>query len=146
MPSTPPVVENRATGPQVTLSINNTVIGLTSGKVEKFAGIPFADPPIGNLRLRPPQKLTTSLGSAFEAINPAAACPQMVISTAGNSIITDALGELAQTPLFEKALNIDEDCLTVSVMRPVGYDANASLPVLFWIFGGGFEVSGLGTG
>lgn len=140
LPATP-VVEDRATGPQVAISPQNTVIGLASGKVEKFAGIPFADAPTGNLRLRPPQKLTTSLGSAFEAINPAAACPQMLFSTAGNSFITDALGELLDTPLFQQAINIDEDCLTVSVMRPIGTAANGSLPVLFWIFGGGFEVS-----
>lgn len=138
---TTPTVEDRATGPQVAISPDSTVIGLAAGKVEKFAGIPFADSPTGNLRLRPPQKLTTSLGSAFEAIDPAAACPQMIFSTAGNNFITDVLGEVLQTPLFAKALNIDEDCLTVSVMRPAGVDANASLPVLFWIFGGAFEVS-----
>lgn len=146
LPATP-VVEDRATGPQVAISPENTVIGLASGKVEKFAGIPFADPPTGNLRLRPPQKLTTSLGSAFEAINPAAACPQMIFSTAGNNFITSLLGEFLQTPLFATALNIDEDCLTVSVMRPAGTESNASLPVLFWIFGGSFEVrfvAGLG--
>lgn len=135
-----PVVEDRATAPQVAISPGSTVIGKLAGKVEKFAGIPFADAPTGNLRLRPPQRLTASLGSAFEAINPAAACPQMVFSTSGSDFITDALGEVLQTPLFEQALNIDEDCLTVSVMRPVGYDANASLPVLYWIFGGAFEV------
>lgn len=140
-----PVLEERATGPQVVISPQDTVIGLTSGKVEKFAGIPFADAPTGNLRLRPPQKLTTSLGSAFEAINPAAACPQMVFSTASTNIITDALGDLLNTPLFQQALNVDEDCLTVSIMRPAGTTANASLPVLYWIFGGGFEVGPLRT-
>lgn len=140
---TTPVIEDRATGPQVAITPQDTVIGLTSGKVEKFAGIPFADAPTGNLRLRPPQKLTTSLGSAFEAIDPAAACPQMLFSTAGNNFITAALGELLDTPLFQKALNVDEDCLTVSVMRPAGIEANASLPVLYWIFGGGFEVNSL---
>lgn len=144
LPATP-AVKDRATVPQVAISPSNTVIGLAANKVEKFAGIPFADSPVGNLRLRPPQKLTSDLGTAFEAIVPAAACPQMIFSTAGNSFITDALAEVLQTPLFETALNIDEDCLTVSVMRPAGVDANASLPVLFWIFGGAFEVSRYAT-
>ncbi|CAN8102932.1 unnamed protein product [Discula destructiva] len=142
LPTTTPVVEDRAARPQVAISPSSTVVGITSvfGKVEKFPGIPFADPPTGNLRLRPPQKLTTSLGSAFDAALPAAACPQMLISTAGNNFITDALGELLQTPLFQEALNVDEDCLTVSVMRPAGTPANASLPVFYWIFGGAFEL------
>lgn len=139
--STPPLLEERAVFPKVTINPSNTVVGLTSGKVEKFAGIPFADSPVGNLRLRPPQKLSNSLGTAYEAILPAPACPQMILSTSGNNFIVDLLGELTKTPLFMTALNVDEDCLTVSVMRPAGIDANASLPVMFWIFGGAFEVS-----
>ena len=31
-----------------------------------------------------------------------------------------------------------EDCLTINVLRPAGLPANANLPVLAWIYGGGF--------
>jgi acetylcholinesterase len=33
---------------------------------------------------------------------------------------------------------VSEDCLTVNVLRPAGIPANASLPVMVWIYGGGF--------
>ena len=31
-----------------------------------------------------------------------------------------------------------EDCLTINILRPAGLSANANLPVLVWIYGGGF--------
>lgn len=31
-----------------------------------------------------------------------------------------------------------EDCLTLNVFRPAGTTASASLPVMVWIYGGGF--------
>ncbi|UKZ61129.1 uncharacterized protein TrAtP1_002400 [Trichoderma atroviride] len=37
-----------------------------------------------------------------------------------------------------EASTSSEDCLTISVQRPHGVEAGAGLPVLFWIFGGGF--------
>ena len=36
--------------------------------------------------------------------------------------------------------NETEDCLTISVMRPKGTAPDANLPVLFWIYGGGFTI------
>jgi acetylcholinesterase len=33
---------------------------------------------------------------------------------------------------------VSEDCLTVNVLRPAGVPANAALPVMAWIYGGGF--------
>lgn len=122
------------------ISPSNTVVGLATGKVEKFAGIPFAEPPTGQLRLKPPQKLSTNLGDAFDTINPAAACPQMLVSTGDDSLFLSVAADILDGPLFQKALNISEDCLTVSIERPAGVTAGANLPVLFWIFGGGFEV------
>jgi carboxylesterase type B len=51
-----------------------------------------------------------------------------------------ALPDVEQTLLFGTALGDEsEDCLTISVMRPRGTAADAKLPVLFWIYGGGFE-------
>jgi carboxylesterase type B len=136
------VIQGRATSPTVVLSPSNTVIGLASGDVEKFAGIRFADPPTGSLRLKPPQKLSTNLGDSYEAINPAAACPQMLVSTGEDqSLFFQVVGDLLDSTLLQKATNQSEDCLTVSVIRPAGVTAGANLPVLFWIFGGAFEVS-----
>lgn len=141
-PDPSPVLEDRATSPTVVLSPSNTIIGLADGDVQKFAGIPFADPPTGSLRLKPPQKLSTNLGDTYDAINPAAACPQMLVSDGTDqSLFLEVVGDLLDTPLFQTALNESEDCLTVSVIRPAGITEGADLPVLFWIFGGAFEVS-----
>ncbi|KAF9017699.1 alpha/beta-hydrolase [Hymenopellis radicata] len=38
----------------------------------------------------------------------------------------------------EASFPISEDCLTINIFRPSGVSANASLPVLFWAYGGGF--------
>ncbi|ROW08554.1 hypothetical protein VPNG_06212 [Cytospora leucostoma] len=135
-----PVLVDRASSPTVVLSPSNTIVGLASGNVEKYAGIRFADPPTGSQRLKPPQKLSTNLGDAYEAINPAAACPQMLVSTGDETLYLQVISDFLDTPLFQTATNISEDCLTVSVIRPSGVKAGADLPVLFWIFGGAFEL------
>ena len=135
-----PVIEDRAAQATVSLSPSATVIGSASSSVESFKGIPFADSPTGDLRLKPPQKLSTALGT-FDATGSAPSCPQMFFSTGGNDFITEVLGDLLNTPLFQTVTNQQEDCLTIDIVRPAGTTAGANLPVLFWIFGGGFEVS-----
>ncbi|KAJ3574887.1 hypothetical protein NP233_g1456 [Leucocoprinus birnbaumii] len=83
--------------------------------------IPFAEPPLGNLRLRPPVLKTTLDPGTFDASNFKAACLQPGVP----------------------ASLVSEDCLTINVFRPSGVTPNSKLPVLFWVFGGGFEI---GTG
>ncbi|KAH6999626.1 Alpha/Beta hydrolase protein [Ilyonectria destructans] len=125
---------------KVTVAVpSGTVIGLSLSGVESFKGIPFADPPTGSLRLRPPQKLSKSLGTfdATDLLGPS--CPQMFITTGGNSVITEFLSAFLSIPLLQVVTG-QEDCLTISVQRPAGTKAGDDLPVLFWIFGGGFEL------
>ncbi|KAI1341856.1 alpha/beta-hydrolase [Xylariaceae sp. FL0016] len=115
-----------------------TLVGSVTLGVEKYAGIPFAEPPTGNLRLKPPQRLNSSLGT-FDATGTGPSCPQMFFSTEG-SLLTSVLGDLINTPLLQTVTGQTEDCLTMTVQRPAGTAADAKLPVLFWIFGGGFEL------
>ena len=124
---------------RVTVSIPQaTVIGKSSGSVETFNGIPFAKPPTGSLRLKPPQKPDGDQGTV-DATGSAAACPQMFFSTESQNIIFQALGNALTLPLLQ-VVNGQEDCLTINVQRPVGTKKGDNLPVLFWIFGGGFEL------
>ncbi|KAI0432293.1 sterol esterase [Xylaria sp. FL1042] len=136
VPVTTMPLEERATASVVTSQ--GTMVGSSLLGVENFAGIPFADPPVGDLRLRPPQRSTKSLGT-FDATGLGPSCPQMFFSTSGD-LLTSVLGALIDTPLFQTVTGQTEDCLTMRVQRPAGTKANAKLPVLFWIFGGGFEL------
>jgi triacylglycerol lipase len=129
----------RATTPTVAIaSPAATIIGSTSGSVDKFNGIPFAQPPTGSLRLKPPQALT-SLGTVTATGIPKA-CPQLFFSDDTSQFPAGVLGVLLNTPLFQTITNAGEDCLTINVIRPAGTTAASKLPVLFWIFGGGFEL------
>jgi len=86
-----------------------------------FAGIPFAQPPVGALRLRPPRPLAAWTGvRAADAFRPAPA--------QGGT----ALGGGAQMPWAS-----DEDCLYLNLFTPA---LDGSRPAIVWIYGGGFEV------
>ena len=116
-----------------------TVVGSVSDGVEYYRGIPYAHPPTGSLRLKPPVRLE-SFGSV-QATGVGPACPQMT-AVEITPLLVDVLGlpGVEQTLTFGTAQGDEtEDCLTMSVMRPEGTAADAKLPVLFWIFGGGFE-------
>ena len=139
VPSPSPVLDERGTSATVSLAAGSTVIGSSSRGVESFNGIPFASPPVGSLRLKPPKKLSSPLGN-FDATGSAPSCPQMFFSDASGGFLTQVLGTVINTPLLQRITNAKEDCLTVSVQRPAGTSPGAKLPVLFWIFGGGFEV------
>jgi carboxylesterase type B len=117
-----------------------TIVGLGGADVEQFPGIPFAKPPVGDLRLKSPQPLTEPLGT-YQATKNQAACPQFFFSDAlDDSIPTSVLGQILNSPFVQKITQQSEDCLYLNVHRPAGVAANAKLPVLFWMFGGGFEL------
>jgi para-nitrobenzyl esterase len=93
-------------------------------KVIAFKGIPFAAPPVDNLRWQPPQPAAKWKG-VFSAHDFGNHCiqtsgyPDMVFHDPGPS----------------------EDCLTLNVWAPAGAKP-ASLPVMVWIYGGGFRSGG----
>lgn len=138
-----PSFEQRAIFPTVQApSPAATVIGKSLLNVESFNGIPYAQPPVGQLRLKPPKPLTSPLGK-IDATGIPKACPQFFFNTDGGELAgipTEALGQVLNLPLFQRVLNAGEDCLTINVQRPAGTTKDAKLPVLFWIFGGGFEL------
>ncbi|KAM0475141.1 hypothetical protein ACHAPX_007275 [Trichoderma viride] len=124
---------------------SGTIIGSTHEGVESFRGIPYADPPIGNLRFRPPVRLSTHLG-VFDATKKPVACHQGPIygpfaDTENPAAILaeiDVASSVFRNIAGDTPANFDEDCLIINVQRPEGIKAGAKLPVLFWIYGGGF--------
>ncbi|KAK2035176.1 carboxylesterase [Colletotrichum zoysiae] len=132
-------LEDRAASTATVVLDTATVVGNVKNNVESFGGIPYAKPPTGQLRLKPPVRLTGNIGT-FDATGPAAACPQMIASSDGTNTLINILGDIANLPFVQKATGQTEDCLTITVARPQGTKADAKLPVLYWIFGGGFEL------
>lgn len=140
-----PLEDRQATAPTATIE-NGVVVGTSSGGVDSFSGIPFAQPPVGDLRLRAPRSYTAPFpGGTFAATKAAPACPQFAFqvdnldkSNIPGSVLSDVIGELLNSPVGKIAGNQQEDCLYISVQRPEGTTAEDKLPVLFWIYGGGF--------
>ncbi|KAH8677871.1 extracellular lipase [Xylariales sp. PMI_506] len=124
---------------QTTVAIPaGTVVG-SVGLVESFGGMPFAEAPVGSLRLKPPQRRNSSFGT-LDATGIGPACPQMFFSTDGEELLEEVLGYLTNNPLFTAVTDQTEDCLTINVQRPLGIEAGANLPVMVYIYGGGFEL------
>ncbi|MDF0546249.1 carboxylesterase family protein [Sphingobium sp. H39-3-25] len=108
--------------------------GVTEGGVEAFKNIPFAAPPVGPLRWKAPQPAAAWKG-VRDATKHGNACMQLPVggSMGDDSAIGYALGD--QGPFTQS-----EDCLNLIVRRPAGTKAGAKLPVMIWIYGGGFEI------
>ncbi|KAH6638518.1 Alpha/Beta hydrolase protein [Truncatella angustata] len=87
----------------------------------------------------PPVRLETFGSVQATGVGPA--CPQMTgLNITPLLLDVIILPDVEETLYFGTSLGDEtEDCLTISVMRPEGTAAAAKLPVLFWIFGGGFE-------
>ncbi|KAL3456689.1 cholinesterase [Aspergillus heterothallicus] len=118
-----------------------TIVGKTSLGVDVFNSIPFAQPPTGSLRLKPPRPLDGPVGTVDATVS-SKACPQFFFSTDDGNWPISILGDLTNHPLFQTITNAGEDCLTLDIRRPAGTTANDKLPVLVWIFGGAFELGG----
>jgi para-nitrobenzyl esterase len=98
--------------------------GVVDAGVVSFKGIPFAAPPVGDLRWRPPQPAARWTG-VRQAAEFGADCMQ------GRFGPPPAAGAPAPKPP-------SEDCLTLNIWRPASATPVAKLPVMVWIYGGGF--------
>lgn len=141
-----PAPQKRALSPTVTIHHPQATIVGSSGlnNVDSFNAIPFAQPPTKSLRLRPPQTITTPLGTV-QATGQARSCPQFEFTTDTSNFPKSVVGQLVDLPLFQTITNSGEDCLTLDIRRPSGTQPGADLPVLVWIYGGGFETGSTQT-
>ncbi|KAJ7366221.1 Alpha/Beta hydrolase protein [Mycena albidolilacea] len=111
----------------------------SSSNTQSFLGIPFAKPPVGDLRFRLPVAVDAYTGShTVNSFGPA--CPQQavvlpILSGFPEEVI-DYIANSAYGVIFPSA----EDCLTVNVIKPSSATSTSKLPVVVWIFGGGFEL------
>lgn len=96
--------------------------GNEAGTYQAFLGIPFALPPVGELRWRAPQPMP-AFTDTFQATQFGAGCDQF-------AKVTDVL-------------IANEDCLFLNVWRPSGAslpDVDSKLPVMVYIHGGAFSL------
>jgi carboxylesterase type B len=133
-----PDASRRGNKPTVVIA-NGTVIGNTLLGIENFKGIPYAQPPTGNLRLRPPQPLAKSFGTFTSQLLPNA-CPQFWSAVDGGTLPEDVAGLVTSSAPFKKITLQSEDCLTLNVQRPAGISTSTKLPVVVWFFGGAFAI------
>ncbi|KAG9096539.1 hypothetical protein FS749_008266 [Ceratobasidium sp. UAMH 11750] len=98
---------------------NVSWVGLSNSalKLDYFLGVPFAQPPIGPLRFKPPLPWSPSNGTrVVNATAYGASCEQGI----------------KNDPPVEES----EDCLTLNIWKPS--NVTGKIPVMVWLYGGGF--------
>jgi para-nitrobenzyl esterase len=113
------VAASNASAQTTVITPSGLVKGVVKSDHREFLGIPYAAPPVGNLRWKAPQSTDWWLQGVLNATAYKSACAQ-------------AYG------FFTQARDFSEDCLYLNVWTP--NPAGSNLPVIVWLHGGAFTV------
>jgi len=113
--------------------------GLANSTVAEFLGIPFGQSTAGKNRLHLPQPVGPYTGGK-SATSFGPACPQQNTPTAPSPPgIFDGIPPSLSVVLGGPITDISEDCLSLNVFKPLSAKQGDKLPVVAWIYGGGFQ-------
>ena len=122
-------IERPVPGDPIALDSGRVAGKILDSGVRAYFGIPFAAPPVGDLRWREPQPVKAWQG-VFYADRKAPQC----IQNLRNHDINHYFGEEATS----------EDCLYLNIWAPATAAAGQKLPVVVFIYGGGFTIGSSG--
>ncbi|XP_006986829.1 acylcarnitine hydrolase-like [Peromyscus maniculatus bairdii] len=108
------------------IQVNDTKVG-----VHRFLGIPFAKPPIGQLRFAPPEA-----PEPWSGVRDGTSYPAICLQ---NVDMTNSEG-LKKLKMTTPPISMSEDCLHLNIYTPAHAHEGSNLPVMVWIHGGALVV------
>ncbi len=134
-----PTASASSTDDPVVQISTGTLRGTNAGSAIAFRGIPYARPPIGELRWRPPEPPLPWQG-VREAVQPGSACTQR---TSGLTPFFAPMARAYGSNFEQPPIRSSEDCLYLDVWTPE-WPVKRALPVMVWLHGGS-NIVGSGT-
>lgn len=107
------------------------VVSDNSSSVRVFRGVPYAEPPVGKLRFRPPVTKKPVSG-IVDATKYKDICP--IWNQGGPSIYSEYITGDQPYPYLDQG----EDCLHLNIWTPMNATYHSNLTVMIWVHGGGY--------
>ncbi|KAH9855288.1 carotenoid ester lipase precursor [Lenzites betulinus] len=118
------------------------VIGTGDGIVSQFLGIPYAQPPVGQLRFQQPQPVTSYKGVVNATTFGNQCVQQALVLPNFTASVPDTISQTlsALVSVEDQGPPQSEDCLNLNVITPAGATPSSKLPVVFASIACGFQV------
>lgn len=119
-------IEDAAANGLIVTTTEGLIEGIIRQGISQWIGVPYAQPPIDDLRFEAPQslepRLPVEIFDATQTLDSIPVCPQIIGSFRGN-----------------------EDCLYLNIFKSSNTEQDEELPVMLWVPGGRFELGGGST-